>query len=215
MATAAPALTTAPTTAALAAPTAAPAQTPATKPPPSATALPAPQAPMPTTKPSPQTPAATTDPSPTPVLQTVFDDFGFSLGVERGANVQAGATATPQQGVVTFAYGGINTIMIWTPPGEAGPVRLVAGAYSLLQRSQQTLSFETISDGRIVVVGEPGVFLGFKAVDASGFARGGLIRSWTCEASGTSFTLALTGNDAVLVQVRFDELIRNFACSSP
>ncbi|PKB83580.1 MAG: hypothetical protein BZY88_01735 [SAR202 cluster bacterium Io17-Chloro-G9] len=148
-------------------------------------------------------------------MQTVFDAFGFSLGVKRGAEVQATASATFQQGVISFAYGGVNAIMTWTPKEEANSLELVSGTYGLLQSNQQSLNFETITDGEIIAGGEPGVFLGFKAVDATGSARGGLIGSWTCPVSDTSFTLTLTGTDTALVQVRFDELIDNFRCSSP
>ena len=56
------------------------------------------------------------------------------------------------------------------------------------------------------------MFLGFKTVDASSNASGGLIGSWTCQVSETSLTL--TGDDATLVQLRFDRLLDNFACAS-
>ena len=154
-------------------------------------------------------------PSPAPILPTVFEDFGFSLGVQRGAEVEALATATVLQGAVSFAYGDVNAIMTWTPQGEAGSLQLVSGTYDLLQANQQVLNFETISDGPIAADGESGLYLGFKSVDASGSAGGGLIGSWTCQASGTSFTLTLTGTDTILVQIRFDELIDNFRCTSP
>tara|TARA_B100001971_G_C17850985_1_gene363351 strand:- start:217 stop:504 length:288 start_codon:yes stop_codon:yes gene_type:complete len=91
---------------------------------------------------------------------------------------------------------------------------LVDTTYDLIQSNQPDLTFETLSDGEIHADGEPGVFLGFKAVDASGNASGGLIGSWTCRVSGTSFTLTLTGTNTALVQVRFDELTDNFGCSS-
>ena len=58
------------------------------------------------------------------------------------------------------------------------------------------------------------MFLGFKTVDASSNASGGLIGSWTCQVSETSLTLTLTGDDATLVQLRFDRLLDNFACAS-
>jgi len=148
------------------------------------------------------------------MLQNVFDDFGFFLGIERGARVRATANATAQQGALSFAYGGVNVVMTWTPQEEAGLLQLVSGTYDLLQNNQQSLTFETIIDGQITVEGEPGLFLGFKAVDASRAAGGGLIGSWTCRSSGTSFTLTLTGTDTVLVQIRFDELINNFRCFS-
>lgn len=190
-------------------PTPVPAETLTATPGPTATVVPAP---------STLTPTATLEPTPTPmptpILHTVFDDFGFSLGVERGADVRATATATLQQGVISFAYGGVNAIMTWTPKEKANSLELVSGTWDLLQSNQPSLDFETLIDGEMAVGGEPGVFLGFKAVDAAGSASGGLIGSWTCPANGTSFTLTLTGHDSTLVQVRFDELIDNFGCSS-
>ena len=107
------------------------------------------------------------------MMQNVFDDFGFSLAIERGAAVRSTANATARYGAVVFAYGGVNVIMTWTPQEEAGLLQLVSGAYDLLQSNQQSLTFETIIDGQITVEGEPGLFLGFKAVDASRAAGGG------------------------------------------
>jgi hypothetical protein len=154
------------------------------------------------------------EPTPTPVLMTEYSDYGFRVGLERGADVRTAGTPSEEQGVITFAYGDVNTIMTWTPQGDAGSLALVSGTYDLLTGNQPELTFERLIDGEMVAGGEPGVFLGFKAVDGSGDASGGLIGSWTCRVSDTSFTLTLTGTDTAVVQVRFDELVDNFACSS-
>ena len=91
---------------------------------------------------------------------------------------------------------------------------LVDATYDLIQGSQPALTFETLRDGEITVNEEPGVFLGFKTDDGSGEVSGGLIGSWACQVSNTAFTLTLTGEDATLVQLRFDRLLDNFACAS-
>ena len=91
---------------------------------------------------------------------------------------------------------------------------MVSGTYGLIQNNQPDLEFDALADGDLLVDGESGVYLGFKAVDTSGKASGGLIGSWDCSASGTTFTLTLTGENSGLVQVRFDELLDNFGCAT-
>ena len=151
--------------------------------------------------------------TPTPVLPTSYEEFGFRLSLDRGADVRAAGTPTVQQGAVTFAYGAVNSVLTWTPQGDTALLALVDGTYGFVQDAQPDLTFETLVDGDMTADGQLGVFLGFKAVDASGDASGGLIGAWTCPASETSFTLTLTGDDTALVQVRFDEVIDGFACS--
>jgi hypothetical protein len=148
------------------------------------------------------------------VLPRVFDEFGFTLNLNRGADVQTAGSPSTEQGALSFAYGEVNTVLTWTPQADTFALALVDATYDLIQSNQPGRSFETLSDGEINVDGEAGVFLGFKTVDAPGNASGGLIGSWACQASDTAFTLTLTGTNTALVQVRFDELTDNFGCSS-
>ena len=58
------------------------------------------------------------------------------------------------------------------------------------------------------------MFAGFRALDASGdTVGGGLIGGWICSSSSTAYTLTLTGPDATVVQIRFQRVLDNFACS--
>ena len=123
-------------------------------------------------------------------------------------------TPSIEQGAIGFAYGEVNTVLTWTPVGDSTPQAQADFTYDLLKRNQTDLAFNTITDGEINPSGEPGVFLGFKAVDDNDVANGGLIGAWTCSESDTAFTLTLTGSDTGVVQVRFDELIDNFGCSA-
>jgi hypothetical protein len=148
------------------------------------------------------------------VSQTVYNEFGFSLGLERGAQVRPAGTPGVEQGIISLAYGDVNSILSWTPQGDGNLFALVSGTYDLVRDNQPGLTFETLKDGEFTVDGEPGLFLGFKAVDGSGAASGGLIGAWVCTASQSSFVLTLTGADAAVVQVRFDGLRDDFKCSS-
>ena len=192
---------------------------------PAATTVAPTQAPVPTSVPAatvapttaPATaPTATTapEPTPTPSLPTSFEEFGFKLTLDRGADVRTAGSPTVQQGAVTFAYGAVNSVLTWTPQGDTALFALIDGTYGFVQDAQQGLTFETLIDGELSADSQLGVFLGFKAVDASGNASGGLIGAWTCPASETSFTLTLTGDNTALVQVRFDEVIDGFGCSA-
>ena len=56
--------------------------------------------------------------------------------------------------------------------------------------------------------------VGFKSVDGSGdVVGGGLIGAWDCVDSESSFTITVTGQDASLVQLRFNRLTNNFECA--
>jgi hypothetical protein len=156
-------------------------------------------------------PPATETPEPAAALPTSFTQHGFSLAFERGADIQAIEGASPEAGALSFAYGQSNIVMTWLPQGNS-LLALVSGTYDLIQQSQPALVFETLADGDLTVDGEPRIFLGFKAADNTGTTSGGLIGSWVCSTSSTTFTLTLTGADAALVQIRFDEIIDGFAC---
>ncbi len=181
----------------------------------------APEAPTPAPEPTPTpapTAAPTPEPTPTPVLLAMYDEFGFSLKLDRGADVQSAGWTGPEpseeQGLITFAYGGVNTIMTWNPPEGATPLSLVNNIYQVLQNQQPDVTFDTINEGEIPVSGESGFFAGFKTVGAGSAAEGGLIGGWICSESDIAYTLTTRGEDATVVQLRFDRLLENFTCSA-
>ena len=152
-------------------------------------------------------------------LLTSYSDFGFSLKLDLGADVRTSGWTEPEpsvtQGIIAFSYGGVNTNLVWGPPEDRTPLTFLADTYNILRASQPSVAFESISDGDISVNGQAGVYGGFKAVDNSGAAiGGGLIGAWICGDNETSFRMTLTGEDATVVQLRFDRLLENFACSS-
>ena len=178
---------------------------------------------------SPSTPASTlipeaittpiAEPTVTPSLATVFSDFGFTLKLDRGAEVQTAGLTEPEpsitQGRVAFTYGGVNTNLVWGPPQDRTALTFLADTYNFLRASQPAVTFGSISDGEISVNEQSGVYGGFKAVDNNGSAvGGGLIGAWICGDNETAFRMTLTGADATVVQLRFDRLLENFACSS-
>mgnify|MGYP004360758625 CR=1 FL=1 len=162
----------------------------------------------------------TPEPTPTPVTQKVYDDFGFSLRLDRGADVRPAGTPSVEQGIISFAYGDVNAILTWTPQGDGNLIAMLSGTYDLIRNNQPGLTFETLQGrdkagfGELTVDGWSGLFLGFKAVDSSGASSGGLIGTWHCKNSQTTFTLTVTGANAALLQVRFDGLIDGFKCRS-
>ena len=152
-------------------------------------------------------------------LQTSYSDYGFSLKLDLGADVRTSGWTEPEpsmaQGIIAFSYGGVNANLVWGPPEDRTPLTFLADTYNILRASQPSVAFESISDGDLLVNGQPGVYGGFKAVDNSGAAiGGGLIGAWICGDNETSFRMTLTGDDATVVQLRFDRLLENFACSS-
>jgi hypothetical protein len=152
------------------------------------------------------------------VTQKVYDDFGFSLRLDRGADVRPAGTPSVEQGIISFAYGDVNAILTWTPQGDGNLIAMLSGTYDLIRKHQPGLTFETLQGrdklgfGELTVDGWSGLFLGFKAVDSSGASSGGLIGTWHCKNSQSTFTLTVTGANAALLQVRFDGLIDDFKC---
>ena len=152
-------------------------------------------------------------------LLTSYADYGFTLKLDLGAEIQASGWTEPEpsltQGIISFAYGGVNTNIVWGPPEERTPLTFLADTYNLLRASQPAVAFESISDGEISISEQEGVYGGFKAIDNGGASLGGgLIGAWVCGDSETAFRMTITGDDATVVQLRFDRLLKNFACST-
>ena len=152
-------------------------------------------------------------------LPTSYDEYGFALKLDLGAEVQAGgwteAEPSSTQGIIAFNYGGVNANLVWGPPEERTALTFLADTYNVLRASQPSVTFESISDGDITVNEQAGVYGGFKAIDDTGASLGGgLIGAWGCGDAETAFRMTLTGVDATVVQLRFDRLLENFTCSS-
>ena len=168
-----------------------------------------------------QVPTATpvSEPTPTPVLLKSVVEFGFVLKLDKGAGVETTGWTGPEpdasQGTLGFTSGGVDVILIWGPQQERAPITFLADTYNILRVSQPDLTFDPISEGEITVGSEAGIFGGFKTLDADGAViGGGLIGAWVCSTSKTAFRLTLAGEDATLVQLRFDRFLDNFTCPS-
>ena len=187
-------------------PTAAPPQVPPTVPP----TVP-PQAP-PT---APPTVVPTVVPTATPEPLAVFDEFGFSLALDRGAYLTSLPGNTATQGMVQLEYSGVNVILSWVPVDDVTNQGLVSGTFAMLQDSQPGLTLETVSEADISVGLESGLVLGFKSIGAGNtIVGGGLIGAWNCLDEKISFTMTVTGEDAAVVQLRFTRLADNFSCAA-
>ena len=152
-------------------------------------------------------------------LLTSYSDFGFSLKLDLGADVRTAGWTEPEpsitQGIIAFSYGGVNANLVWGPPQDRTPLTFLADTYNVLRASQPSVTFESISDGDLSISDQAGVYGGFKAVDNGGTAiGGGLIGAWICGDNETAYRMTLTGEDATVVQLRFDRLLDNFACTS-
>ena len=153
-------------------------------------------------------------PTATPKPPQELNEFGFVLGLDRGAYVTKLPGNTHSQGIVQLEYSGVNVILSWVPINGVTVEGLISGTFEMLQDNQPDLTFDTVSESVIAVGIESGSVIGFKSVDVSGdVAGGGLIGAWNCPDQSTSFTLMVTGPDASVVQLRFNRLISNFDCS--
>ena len=153
-------------------------------------------------------------PTATPEPPQELNEFGFVMTLDRGAYINSLPTNTDSQGIVQLEYSGVNVILSWVPTDGVTLNGLISGTYDMLQGNQPDLIFDTVSESSITVGIETGSVIGFKSVDGSGeVVGGGLIGAWNCPDQDTSFTLMVTGPDAPVVQLRFNRLIGNFACS--
>ena len=158
--------------------------------------------------------APTMAPTATPEPSAVFDEFGFSLALDRGAYLTSLPGNTATQGMVQLEYGGVNAILSWVPINGVTTEALVSGMFGMLQDNQPDLILDTVSESTFNVGLESGLVVGFRSVDGAGkVVGGGLIGAWNCLDTEVSFTLAVTGDDANIVQLRFNRLINNFACA--
>ena len=163
---------------------------------------------------APPTVPPTVVPTATPELSAVFDEFGFSLVLDRGAYLTSLPGNTATQGMTQFGYSGVNAILSWVPINGVTTEALVSGMFGMLQDNQPDLILDTVSESPFNVGLESGLVVGFRSVDGAGkVVGGGLIGAWNCLDTEVSFTLAVTGDDANIVQLRFNRLINNFACA--
>ena len=152
-------------------------------------------------------------------MPTSYSGYGFALKLDLGGDVQTAGWTEPEpsltQGIIAFDYCGANANLVWGPTEDRTTLTFLADTYNFLRASQPSVTFESISEGDVTINDPPGIYGGFKAVDASGAAiGGGLIGAWICGDNETAFRMTLTGADATVVQLRFDRLLENFACSS-
>ena len=153
-------------------------------------------------------------PTATPEPPPVLDEFGFVLGLDRGAYVTNLPGNTDAQGIVQLEYSGVNVILSWVPENGATIGGLVSGTFGTLQNNQPDLTLDTVSESELKVGLEVGTVVGFKSVDGSGdVVGGGLIGAWNCVDQDISFTILVTGQDASVVQLRLNRLIDNFDCA--
>lgn len=167
---------------------------------------------IPTEVPTPEPPPPT--PTSIPVMLKIFDEYGFSLGLDKGALVTAMPDSTASQGIVRLEYAGVNFIMTWVPLEGVTNEGLVAGIFKLLSTNQPDLTLEAVSESDIEVGSYSGLVLGFRSLDGGGSViGGGLVSSWPCLETDTAFTLTATGEDAAVLQLRLRRLLDNFNCS--
>lgn len=194
-----------------------------------ATSEPAVSAPEPAKAPTPvatreptEVPTATAVPTPQPApvsAMTTFDQYGFTLKIDRETEIKAAgwsqAEAGEQQGVLSFPYGGVTVLLRWVPSEGLTPADMLADSFNVLKSSQANVQFEAVRQGDVTVADQPGVFGGFTAADVSGkVIGGGLIGAWSCSAKNTVFSLTVTGQELTTSQIRFQGLLNDFQCSS-
>ena len=183
--------------------------------------------PVPTHTPSPtETPTATPEPtdtptpipSATPVIETSINEYGFKLKLHGDVPIRVVGVAeknpTSEQGTISFPYQGVAAILAWNSSASTAQ-QVVAINYNQLRDGQPSLTFETIKDGAIPVSGERGVFGAFKVLEGTDTAvGGGFVSAWICSESQTRYSLTVTGAQLTTVQIRFQDILTNFSCSS-
>ena len=149
-----------------------------------------------------------------PNSSNIISDSDVPWGFDRGAYITDLPGNTKTQGMTQLGYGGGNAILSWVPVNGMTTEALVSGMFGMLQDNQPDLTLDTVSESTFNVGLESGLVVGFKPADGAGkVVGGGLIGAWNCLDTEVSFTLAVTGDDANIVQLRFNRLINNFVCA--
>ena len=163
------------------------------------------------------TPSPTDTPTPIPSV-TIINEYGFKLKLHGDVPIRVVGVAekkpTSEQGTISFPYQGVAAILAWNSSASTAQ-QVVAINYNQLRDGQPSLTFETIKDGAIPVSGERGVFGAFKVLEGTGTAvGGGFVSAWICSESQTRYSLTVTGAQLTTVQIRFQDILTNFSCSS-
>ena len=163
------------------------------------------------------TPSPTDTPTPIPSV-TIINEYGFKLKLHGDVPIRVVGVAeknpTSEQGTISFPYQGVAAIIAWNSSASTAQ-QVVAINYKRLRDGQPSLTFETIKDGAIPVSGERGVFGAFKVLEGTDTAvGGGFVSAWICSESQTRYSLTVTGAQLTTVQIRFQDILTNFSCSS-
>ena len=114
---------------------------------------------LPTAMAVPPTVAATNAPDPTSVptvaptansaLDTVYSEYGFTLNLDLGADVQSAgyseSALSETQGLASFVYSVVIVGLVWSLSNSKAPLEFVAASYNDIQTAQPGINFESIS----------------------------------------------------------------------
>ncbi len=143
-----------------------------------------------------------------------FNEFGFTLPLPDGVEVQssglAGGQAGREEGQLSAAVGGVGMALTWTkltiPLKDA-----VQRALQVLVAAQPALKYEALNAGDMKVDTRPGSFEAFGVYDDNQTLMAiGVIGAWSC---GTStFAMTVVGEDPAAVESSYEGLTDGFKC---
>jgi hypothetical protein len=82
-------------------------------------------------------------------LDTVYSEYGFTLNLDLGADVQpAGyseSAPSETQGLASPVYSRVTVGLVWSPSNFKAPLEFVAASHNDIQAASPGINFESIS----------------------------------------------------------------------
>ena len=104
---------------------------------------------LPTTMAVPPTAVPTVAPTATSALDTVYSEYGFTLNLDLGADVQSAgyseSALSETQGLASFVYSVVIVGLVWSLSNSKAPLEFVVASYNDIQTAQPGINFDSIS----------------------------------------------------------------------
>jgi hypothetical protein len=97
----------------------------------------------------PPTAVPTVAPTATSALDTVYSEYGFTLNLDLGADVQSAgyseSALSETQGLASFVYSVVIVGLVWSLSNSKAPLEFVVASYNDIQTAQPGINFDSIS----------------------------------------------------------------------
>jgi len=159
--------------------------------------------------------------APATVPEVVTEStYGFAFPLPAGVTPTytglSSAEADDESGSLVASAGGVSVLLLWlTDENPLTPSESVVSSFEVLQ-SSSGVEFALLSSGEdsFTVDEQAAAYATFTATDGEETIGVAVIGGWTCESTGRSFALTVTGSEQESVSTSFFELVNAFGCEA-